>query len=94
MFKSNLFSQALKEWMDAADAGFVYVSLGTMVKIESFPEETVKGFIRSLGKIAPVRVILKITNSSEIPIELPKNIHALEWTPQNEIMSELTSGNS
>lgn len=74
--------------MNESTSGFFYFSFGSMVKIESFPSKYLKIFYNSLGKIAPVRVLMKIPNPSELPPNLPKNIHILPWIPQVKVLSK------
>ncbi|KOX67539.1 UDP-glucuronosyltransferase 2B4 [Melipona quadrifasciata] len=77
---------SLEKWMNESTHGFVYFSFGSMVKIESFPIKHVNIFYNSLGKIAPVRVLMKIAKSSELPPGLPKNVHVLPWIPQVKVL--------
>ncbi|XP_076167851.1 UDP-glucosyltransferase 2 isoform X2 [Ptiloglossa arizonensis] len=77
---------SLEKWMNESTSGFFYFSFGSMVKIESFPSKYLKIFYNSLGKIAPVRVLMKIPNPSELPPNLPKNIHILPWIPQVKVL--------
>lgn len=77
---------SLEKWMNESTDGFLYFSFGSMVKIESFPAHHLKIFYNSLGKIAPVRVLMKIPEPSLLPPGLPKNIHILPWIPQVEVL--------
>ena len=74
--------------MNESTHGFVYFSFGSMVKIESFPIEHINTFYNSLGKIAPVRVLMKIAKPDELPPGLPKNVHVLPWIPQVKVLSK------
>ncbi|XP_053982305.1 UDP-glycosyltransferase UGT5-like isoform X2 [Hylaeus volcanicus] len=77
---------SLEKWMNESTHGFVYFTFGSMVKIESFPQKYLDIFYNSLGKIAPVRVLMKIPNPSELPPGLPKNVHTLPWIPQVKVL--------
>lgn len=77
---------SLEKWMNESTNGFVYFSFGSMVKIESFPMKHLDIFYKSLGKIAPVRVLMKIPNPNELPPGLPKNIHTSPWIPQVKVL--------
>ncbi|XP_078047528.1 UDP-glucosyltransferase 2 isoform X2 [Augochlora pura] len=79
-------SPSLEKWMNESTNGFVYFSFGSMVKIESFPMKHLEIFYKSLGKIAPVRVLMKIPNPNELPPGLPKNIHTSPWIPQVKVL--------
>lgn len=73
--------------MDKSTEGFIYVSFGSMVLLESFPEEIILAFYRSLGKIAPVRVLIKIVDPKKLPAELPKNFRTFSWISQYKVLS-------
>lgn len=78
----------VESFLDKSTKGFVYVSFGSMVKIESLPEEKVKIFYESLGKLAPVSVLMKIAKPEELLPGLPKNILTASWLPQIKVLSE------
>ncbi|XP_076375313.1 UDP-glucosyltransferase 2 isoform X5 [Megalopta genalis] len=77
---------SLEKWMNESTSGFIYFSFGSMVKIESFPMKHLEIFYNSLGKIAPVRVLMKIPNPNELPPGLPKNIYTSPWIPQVKVL--------
>ncbi|XP_076648061.1 uncharacterized protein LOC143356343 [Halictus rubicundus] len=77
---------SLEKWMNESTNGFIYFSFGSMVKIESFPMKYLEIFYKSLGKIAPVRVLMKIPKPNELPPGLPKNIHTSPWIPQVKVL--------
>ena len=68
--------------MDKSKHGVVYFTLGSMALIESFPEKQMKEIYASFKKIAPVKVLMRIANSSRLPPGLPKNVKVLPWIPQ------------
>jgi len=59
-----------------------------MVMIETFPRKFLKVFYVSLGKIAPVRILMKVPSPEKLPPGLPENIHISSWMPQVKILSE------
>ncbi|XP_039309140.1 UDP-glucosyltransferase 2 [Solenopsis invicta] len=71
----------LKKWMDDSKDGFIYFTFGS-VTIETFPHEFLRILYASLGKIAPVRVLMKVTAPEKLPSGLPENIHISPWMPQ------------
>lgn len=79
-------SESLERWMNESTDGFVYFTFGSMITIESFPKEHLDVFYKSLGKIAPVRVLMKIPNPEELPPGLPKNIRTEPWLLQVKIL--------
>ena len=68
--------------MDKSKHGVVYFTLGSMALIESFPEKQIKEIYASFKKIAPIKVLMKIANSSKLPPGLPENVKVLPWIPQ------------
>ncbi|RLU27473.1 hypothetical protein DMN91_001277 [Ooceraea biroi] len=78
--------QELKKWMDDSKDGFVYFTFGSMVLIETFPRKLLDVFYASLGKIAPVRVLMKVPNPEKLPTGLPKNIYTSPWMPQLKVL--------
>ncbi|XP_036145257.1 UDP-glycosyltransferase UGT5 [Monomorium pharaonis] len=76
----------LEKWMNDSKDGFVYFTFGSMVLIETFPREFLSVLYASLGKIAPVRVLIKIPNPEKLPPGLPENIHMSPWMPQIKIL--------
>ncbi|KAL0120583.1 hypothetical protein PUN28_008344 [Cardiocondyla obscurior] len=76
----------LKKWLDDSKDGFVYFTFGSMVLIETFPSEFLRVVYASLGKIAPVNVLMKVPNPEKLPHDLPENIYTLPWMPQSKIL--------
>ncbi|XP_026823928.1 UDP-glucuronosyltransferase 2C1 [Ooceraea biroi] len=76
----------LRKWMDDSKEGFVFFSFGSMVLIETFPRKILDVFYTSLGKIAPIRVLIKVWNPEKLPPDLPKNIHTSAWMPQLKVL--------
>ncbi|XP_066581163.1 UDP-glucosyltransferase 2-like [Prorops nasuta] len=79
-------SPDLERWLNSSKEGFVYFSFGSMIKIESFPLDTLRVFYKSFGKIGPVRVLMKIANPQELPAGLPQNIRTSPWLPQIKVL--------
>lgn len=59
-----------------------------MVLIETLPATQLKEIYNSFEKIAPVRVLMKIVNSTSLPPGLPKNVKVLPWIPQQSILGK------
>ena len=87
MLTSSLL-QELEKWMNDSKDGFIYFTFGSMVMIETFPHEFLRALYASLGKIAPMRVIMKIPKPEKLPAGLPENIYISPWMPQIKILSE------
>ncbi|XP_012525219.3 UDP-glycosyltransferase UGT5 [Monomorium pharaonis] len=74
----------IQEFLDDAKEGFIYVSLGTMVKWEDLPNNTLESFIEAFS-VLPYKVVWKFD-----PDLLPrkyKNILALNWVSQQSILA-------
>lgn len=80
--------QDLKKWLDESENGFIYFSFGSMLKIESFSNTTLAGIYKAFVEIAPLRVLLKVSNPNELPPGLPKNVLTMTWIPQVQVLSE------
>ncbi|XP_043467681.1 UDP-glucosyltransferase 2-like [Leptopilina heterotoma] len=79
-------SPDLQEWLDGSKDGCVYMSFGSMVNIETFPNETLNAFYVAFRKIAPVRILLKVGNEKKLPSGLPNNVKTNSWFPQIQIL--------
>lgn len=73
--------------MDDSSDGFVYISFGSMVKIESFPKEVLSALYSSIEKLAPVRALIRIAEPNDLPSGLPKNVLTETWIPQLAVLS-------
>lgn len=74
--------------MDDSIHGVVYFSFGSMVLIESFPQNQIKEMYASFSKIAPIRVLMKIVDNTKLPQGLPSNVKTLPWIPQQSVLGE------
>ncbi|XP_020710323.2 UDP-glucosyltransferase 2-like [Athalia rosae] len=73
-----------KNWLNESTSGFIYVTFGSIIKIDSFPRETIAELYKGFGKISPIRVLLKVGNSKKLP-PAPKNVIMVKSVPQLEI---------
>lgn len=80
--------QKVKKFLDESKDGFVYVSFGSMVRIETFPKADVEAFYATFKKIAPVRVLMKIAVPDELPPGIPSNVLTHTWLPQVKVLSK------
>lgn len=83
-----LFWQDLKKWLDESKDGVVYFTLGSMVNIETMPDDDVKGLYAAFARIAPVRVLMKVANKDKLIPGLPKNVITSSWIPQVPVLGE------
>ncbi|KAG7207214.1 hypothetical protein KM043_008892 [Ampulex compressa] len=77
---------SLEKWLNDSKDGFVYFTFGSMVTIESFPRAHLDVFYKSLGKIAPIRVLMKVPNPQKLPPGLPANILTSPWISQLKVL--------
>ncbi|XP_043264520.1 UDP-glucosyltransferase 2-like [Colletes gigas] len=84
---NSTLTPALKSWLDSAEHGVVYFTLGSLIKIETLPKDRVLGLYASFAKIAPVKILMKSTNTTRLPPGLPSNVMTLPWIPQVPVLS-------
>ncbi|KAJ8676542.1 hypothetical protein QAD02_012329 [Eretmocerus hayati] len=77
----------LNKWMDESTHGVVYFTFGSMVLIETLPIEVLKSFYSVFSELSPVRVLMKIVDSTKLPVGLPKNVKTLPWIPQQPVLA-------
>ncbi|XP_011863824.1 PREDICTED: UDP-glucuronosyltransferase 2C1-like [Vollenhovia emeryi] len=80
----DILPQNIKQFLDDAKEGFIYVSLGTTVKWEDLPEGRLETFIEAFS-VVPYRILWKF-NPDLLPKKY-KNILALNWCPQQSILA-------
>lgn len=72
--------------MEESTHGVVYFTFGTVSRVETIPKETILAFYSSFGKIAPVRILMKIKDKTLLPPGLPENVKILSWLPQIQVL--------
>ncbi|XP_073959759.1 uncharacterized protein [Choristoneura fumiferana] len=73
----------LQKLMDEAQHGVIYFSMGSNVKSKDFPESLKQDLFRVLGEFKQT-VIWKF--EEDLPNK-PKNIHVVQWAPQQSILA-------
>ncbi|XP_061727449.1 UDP-glucosyltransferase 2-like isoform X2 [Cydia pomonella] len=73
----------LQKIMDEAKHGVIYFSMGTNAKSKDWPESLKKDFLEVFGGLKQT-VLWKF--EEQLP-NLPKNVHILEWAPQQSILA-------
>ncbi|XP_044745298.1 uncharacterized protein LOC123307146 [Coccinella septempunctata] len=76
--------QHLQEFMDNAEQGVIYFSLGSNMKSTLLPEKTKRDILRVFSKM-PYRVIWK-WEDDRLEVKL-KNVMLVKWCPQNDILA-------
>ena len=83
------FFKDLKKLLDESEAGFIYFTFGSMYRIETFPKHVLDAIYASFKKIAPVRVLMKVSKEEDLPPGLPKNVMTQKWLNQIQVLSKL-----
>lgn len=73
----------LKNLLDTADHGVIYISWGSMIRPETLPEDKRNAILAALGTLKQ-RVIWKWGNDT-LPNQ-PSNVYIRKWLPQREIL--------
>uniref|UniRef100_A0A2A4J6T0 UDP-glucuronosyltransferase n=1 Tax=Heliothis virescens TaxID=7102 RepID=A0A2A4J6T0_HELVI len=72
----------LQKIMDDADHGVIYFSMGSMMKSRTMPMKLKRDFLDVFGQLEQT-VIWKL---EEELTDLPKNVHIVQWAPQQSIL--------
>ncbi|CAK1594071.1 unnamed protein product [Parnassius mnemosyne] len=75
--------QNLKKIMDSAKNGVIYFSLGSNLKSKELPIEIKRSLLKVFGELKQT-VIWKFEEN--LP-DRPKNVHILQWAPQQSILA-------
>ncbi|XP_075220411.1 UDP-glycosyltransferase UGT5-like isoform X2 [Lycorma delicatula] len=76
----------LQKWMDEAEDGIMYFSLGSNMKGTSVPHEKKIAFIEAFKKFPRTRIIWKWESDVELPGK-PENVLSRKWLPQQSILA-------
>lgn len=78
--------QDLQEFIDNAEHGVIYFSLGSVVRMEDMPIEIQNGIKDGFAEL-PQKILWKLESDRPI-VDLPKNVMTRKWYPQYDIISE------
>lgn len=70
----------------SAEAGFILFGVGTVVNMDDVPEEIIQSFIKAFS-LLPQRVVWQWKGKTRS--DLPKNVLALPWLPQQDLLGKL-----
>lgn len=73
-------SKELDDWLSDGKDGFIYFSLGTVLKGVSIAESTRKMFINVFSRLKHLRVLWK-WETEQMP-DLPANVKLAKWVSQ------------
>ncbi len=79
-------SDELEKFVSSSEAGFILFGIGSALKMEDMPEEMILYFIKAFSRL-PQRVIWQWKGT--VRSDLPKNVLALPWLPQQDLLGEL-----
>ncbi|XP_023314407.1 uncharacterized protein LOC106648144 [Trichogramma pretiosum] len=83
---STQLPKQVEKFLDESKNGFIYVSFGSMVRLETFPKPVIDAFYAMFKNIAPVRVLMKIAKPEELQPGLPSNVIVQTWLPQIKVL--------
>ncbi|KAK7788727.1 hypothetical protein R5R35_013368 [Gryllus longicercus] len=74
----------LQAWLDGAEQGVVYFSLGSNVMSKDLPADKLQAILRALARL-PQRVLWKF-EADALPGQ-PTNVRVAKWLPQQDILA-------
>ena len=74
----------IKSFLDDAEHGVIYMSLGSFVKSSEMPRNKIKTILKVFGSLKQ-KVLWKF-ESDELP-ELPPNVMVNKWLPQSDVLA-------
>jgi hypothetical protein len=77
----------LEQFVSGADAGFIYVSMGSSVLTAKMPDMLRHMFIRAFAQL-PYRVLWKWESGESSIADLPDNVRLGRWLPQQDILGQ------
>ncbi|XP_034253455.1 UDP-glucuronosyltransferase 2B15-like [Thrips palmi] len=73
----------LRKWMDEAEHGVIFFTLGSLVRTSSLPKHTIQALLDAFGAL-PQRVLWKY---EEDDLDLPPNVRTASWLPQTDVLA-------
>ncbi|KAL1459346.1 hypothetical protein WDU94_011337 [Cyamophila willieti] len=77
--------QDLEKWIQGAEKGFIYFSLGSNVRSASLEDKTRSAILATLAKFPEYRIIWKW--EEENMDRLPSNVICRKWLPQHDLLA-------
>lgn len=75
--------QDLEKFVSSSKDGFILFAVGSALKMDDMPEETVQAFIKVFASL-PQHVIWQW--KGKVRSDLPKNVLAIPWLPQQDLL--------
>ncbi|KAK5643188.1 hypothetical protein RI129_007033 [Pyrocoelia pectoralis] len=73
----------IEKWINQSDHGVIYFSMGSLIRVDTFPEEKREMFTNAFRRL-PQRVLWKWENDT-MP-EKPENVMIQKWMPQLDVL--------
>ncbi|KAK4876034.1 hypothetical protein RN001_012456 [Aquatica leii] len=80
---SKRLPKNLQDYLDSAQNGAIYFSMGSHINTETMPEEKINAILKTFSKLKQ-KVLWKI--STDTLQNKPKNVMVAKWFPQQEIL--------
>lgn len=80
---ANALPQDLEQFVSSSEAGFILFSIGSALRMEDMPEKVVQSFIKTFASL-PQRVVWQWKGKARS--DLPKNVLAIPWLPQQDLL--------
>lgn len=74
----------LQQFLDGADHGAIYMSLGSFMQSSMMPKEKMVAILKVFGSLKQ-RIIWKFDSDDSLP--LPSNVIVRKWLPQSDILA-------
>lgn len=88
LFDVLICCQDLEDFVaGSGESGFIYVSMGSSVKVTKMPEQLKRLMIETFAQL-PYRVLWKWESGLSELRELPSNVKTSRWLPQQDILGE------
>ena len=85
LIKNAFLFQDLEDYLNGAEHGVIYFSMGSMIRAETLPPEKRDAFLQAFAEL-PQRVLWK-WEADTLPGQ-PKNVKISKWLPQFDILSK------
>ncbi|KAK3917458.1 UDP-glucosyltransferase 2 [Frankliniella fusca] len=79
----NTLEPGLRAWMDGAEHGVIFFSLGSMIKASSMPVEMRDKLVWAFSRLKQ-RVVWKFEDDS---LAMPENVRVAKWLPQMDVLT-------
>lgn len=82
--KESKLESSVKEFLDAADEGVIYISFGSHVQFQQLPKNVIRAFIANVNQL-PHKILWKF-EKDEMEGK-PENVKLVKWVAQTEVLA-------